>query len=119
MADRDCLLHVFENLFRNAIDHNDDDAPLRVAVDTLDARADGGDGSIDGFVVEDDGDGLPESATGRDALFEYGYTTSDDGTGLGLSIVQDVVEAHGWEITARDAPDGGARFEITGVDTRR
>ena len=51
-----------------------------------------------------------------DRIFESGYSTRDDGTGIGLAIVRDIVEAHGWEIDITDGPDGGARFEVTGVD---
>jgi signal transduction histidine kinase len=33
--------------------------------------------------------------------------------------VQDIVTAHGWEIDITTGPDGGARFEITGVTISR
>jgi PAS domain S-box-containing protein len=111
-ADRDRLRHVFENLFRNAVDHND--SPLTVRVGLLepsDATTDNGQG---GFFIEDDGDGIPEDE--HDDIFGHGYTTSDDGTGFGLSIVEDVVEAHGWTISIAKSDEGGARFEITGVE---
>jgi signal transduction histidine kinase len=45
-----------------------------------------------------------------------GVTGSGDGTGFGLAIVADVVEAHGWEITAGESESGGARFDITGLE---
>jgi len=103
------LLHVFENCFRNAIDHNDTAVTVRVG--SLDGDGTGGQG---GFFIEDDGRGIPE--TERDSVFEHGYTTSDDGIGFGLSIVRDIVEAHGWTIRATEGTSGGARFEVTGVD---
>ncbi|PSP68656.1 hypothetical protein BRC85_02130 [Halobacteriales archaeon QS_1_69_70] len=68
----------------------------------------------DGFHVSDDGHGIPEGE--RDRVFESGWTTAREGTGLGLSIVAEIVEAHGWEIRATESPDGGARFEVTGVE---
>jgi signal transduction histidine kinase len=67
-----------------------------------------------GFYVADDGSGIPE--TDRDEIFNSGYSTLDNGTGFGLNIVSEIVDAHGWKITATDSWDGGARFEITGVN---
>jgi PAS domain S-box-containing protein len=68
----------------------------------------------DGFYVEDDGPGIPASA--REQVFESGYTSAEDGTGLGLNIVKRIVEDHGWAIRAVEGRDGGARFEVTGVE---
>lgn len=109
-ADRNRLQELFENLFRNAIEHNE--TPLTITVETLRR-----DGQLVGFVVSDDGSGMPESE--RSDVFTHGYTTSEDGTGLGLSIVQDIVSAHGWEITLTENKCGGARFEISGVDSTK
>ncbi|PSP49831.1 hypothetical protein BRC75_02430 [Halobacteriales archaeon QH_7_69_31] len=69
----------------------------------------------DGFHVSDDGHGIPDDE--HDRVFESGWTTAREGTGLGLSIVAEIVEAHGWEIRATESPDGGARFEVTGVES--
>lgn len=113
LADQDRLRHVFENLFRNVVDHND--PPLTVRVGTIDGNGTGQDPV--GFFVEDNGGGIPEEE--RDQVFEHGYSTDEVGTGFGLSIVQDVVEAHDWEITVSTSESGGARFEITGVTLDR
>ena len=94
---------ALENLFRNAIEHNE--SAVTITVGTLPDR--------DGFYVEDDGRGIPHDELGR--VFDDGYTTVRKGTGLGLSIVEQIVEAHGWTIAARNGDDGGARFEIAGV----
>ena len=113
-ADRSRLQQVFENLFRNAVEHGGG-----TAVDTASAEAtDGGDTSItvsvgpmdDGFYVEDDGPGIPENE--RESVLVQGYTTSDGGTGLGLAIVSTIVDAHGWDIAVTESDSGGARFEI-------
>ncbi|WP_226005908.1 histidine kinase N-terminal 7TM domain-containing protein [Natrinema salinisoli] len=112
VADRDRLLNVFENLFRNSLEHGtpsdeeDDHASPTVRVGRL---ADG-----TGFYVEDNGPGIPDDR--KESVLEEGYTTATDGTGFGLAIVRDVVTAHGWSIAVTDAADGGARFEISGVD---
>ncbi|MGM0604232.1 MAG: ATP-binding protein [Halobacteriota archaeon] len=106
-ADAGRLRTLFENLFRNAVEHGSTAADEFGAgcVVTVGPLEDGG------FFVADNGPGLPEGSSER--LFEYGYTTSDTGTGLGLAIVGDVVEEHGWTISATNDPDtGGARFEI-------
>ncbi|EMA05825.1 PAS domain-containing sensor histidine kinase [Haloferax denitrificans] len=104
-ADPGLLGHVFENLFRNSMEHGArDDLTVRVGV--LDGEQ--------GFYVEDDGVGIPAEA--RDEVFEAGYTTGEEGTGLGLSIVAQAVRAHDWDIAVTEAENGGARFEITGVE---
>ncbi|PGF13820.1 hypothetical protein CP556_22185 [Natrinema sp. CBA1119] len=92
---------LFENLFRNAIEHNE--GPVTLTVGPL----------RDGFFVEDDGVGIPPAD--RDQVFAAGYSTNDNGTGFGLRIVQEIVDAHGWEITVTEGSNGGARFEITNV----
>jgi signal transduction histidine kinase len=98
-ADPDRLRQLFENLFRNAIDHAGEDVTVRVG--TLDGR---------GFYIEDDGPGIPED--NREDVFGSGFTTDEGGTGFGLAIVKEVVDAHGWTIRVTDGRDGGARFEI-------
>ncbi|MFW6046102.1 MAG: response regulator [Natronomonas sp.] len=96
------MKQVFENLFRNAIEHGGDDVSVTV-------------GELDGgFYVEDDGPGIPEGE--RDKIFKAGYSSSQDGTGFGLSIVRQITGAHGWDVRVTEGSDGGARFEFTGVD---
>ena len=34
----------------------------------------------------------------------------------GDPILESIVDAHGWSIAVTDGTDGGARFEITGVE---
>jgi len=93
------LESLFENLFRNAVEHGGD----VIVTDMI----------ADGFAVADDGPGLDESE--REQAFEPGYSTDDGGTGLGLAIVERTAAAHGWRVEVSDA-DGGARFEFHGVD---
>jgi signal transduction histidine kinase len=105
------LRNTLENLFRNALEHNE--PPVRVRVGTQRASA----GPVGLFYIEDDGVGIPEDE--RDDVFEFGHTSSDNGTGFGLAIVDELVRAHGWTITITEGERGGARFEIaTGASTR-
>jgi signal transduction histidine kinase len=115
-ADRDRLLHVFENLYRNAADHNNPPLTVRVGMIT-DSDPSTDNGQRTGFFVEDSGNGIPEEQ--RENIFDHEFTTASNGTGLGLSIVKDIVEAHGWNIRLAHGADGGARFEITGIDIDR
>lgn len=101
-ADPDRLRQLLENLFRNAVEHAGPAVAIRV-----EARP-------GGFAVTDDGPGI--AAADRDRVFERGVTTSDGGTGFGLSIVRTIVDAHGWSIRIAESDDGGAAFEISGVD---
>lgn len=129
-ADRSGIDHVFENLFRNAIDHGIPQpragkGPLRDKCESAEqmqaAPANEGRnlairvGTLDdGFFIEDDGVGIDDSVV--DSLFESGVTTSPSGTGFGLRIVDNIVDAHGWRIAVTESVDGGARFEIRNVD---
>jgi signal transduction histidine kinase len=61
--------------------------------------------------VHDTGPGIPADALPR--LFEPFYTTKTDGTGLGLAISTDIVRDLGGDLTARNAPDGGAIFRVS------
>jgi len=103
MADDTRLKQLFENCFGNAVEHAGPEVTVTVG------DCDGG------FYVADDGPGVPESE--REAVFESGYSSADEGTGFGLAIVESIVEAHGWEIDLVESADGGARFEITGIET--
>lgn len=113
VADRDRLLHVFENLYRNAADHNDTTVTVRVGLFDEHGSATHG-GQRTGFFVEDSGQGIPIEQHAD--VFEEGYTTSSMGSGYGLPIVRDIVEAHGGSVRVSNAPGGGARFEVTGLE---
>ena len=99
-ADPDRLRHVFENLFRNAVEHGAEEwGAVTVTVGPSD----------EGFYVADDGTGIPPDKCDR--VFEQGYTDGD-GTGFGLAIVEAVARAHGWSVAVTESRDGGARFEF-------
>lgn len=60
------------------------------------------------------GPGIP--AEEREEKFDAGYSKGEEGSGFGLRIVKQVVEGHDWVIHVTEGPEGGARFEITGVE---
>ena len=100
-ADRTRLQQLLENLLGNSIEHGGEDVTVSVGT------------TEDGFYVADTGPGIPEGD--REEVFEAGYSTNEGGTGFGLRIVNQVAEAHGWEVTVTESDTGGARFEFTDV----
>lgn len=98
-ADEGQLKQLLENLIRNAVEHGGDSVTITIG-DTE-----------DGFYIADDGPGITPDE--RDAIFNAGYSTSDTGTGFGLRIVEQVAEAHGWEVGVAESESGGARFAIS------
>jgi signal transduction histidine kinase len=116
LADPRRLRALFENLFRNSVEHGStssraspDDAAEHGSTDghTLTVTVALTD---EGFSVADDGPGIPEPE--RRAVFEAGHTSVADGTGFGLAIVKRIAEAHGWSVTLTGGESGGARFEF-------
>ncbi len=103
-ADRRRLRQLIENLLRNAVDHADE--RVVITVGSLPEES--------GFYVADDGPGIPPGE--RDQALEWGYSTSDEGTGFGLAIVQEIVDAHGWQLAITESTSEGARVEITDVE---
>ena len=140
-ADADRVSRLFENLFRNAVEHGStnprshshEDAvehgstsphsPTREdAVEQGSTRGEqhgavtvtvGPTESGDGFYVADNGPGIP--ADERQHVFEPGYSSDDHGTGLGLSIVARIADLHGWSVDVSESDTGGAQFEIRGL----
>jgi signal transduction histidine kinase len=121
-ADHARLRQVFENLVGNAVEHGSTSPDSQTPADAVEHGSDAVSVSVgplddgSGIYVADDGPGLP--ADSRDEVFDHGFTTAEAGTGFGLAIVDRIVEAHGWSIHARESADGGARFEVVGMDTR-
>ncbi len=102
LADRSRLRQLLENLFRNSVEHNEEAVTVTVG------------STPSGFSVADDGVGI--DADSREQVFESGFSTSETGTGFGLAIVEEIADAHGWDVTLTESESGGARFEFTDVD---
>ena len=117
-ADPDRLQRLFENVFRNSIEHARPDAHRTVAgegdvVDESDGPLQVRVGGTDeGFFVADDGVGIPDEERAR--VFDPGYSSNrnGDGTGLGLTIVERIATAHDWGVNVTTSTGGGARFEF-------
>ena len=123
LADPNRLQQLLENLYRNSVEHGSTSS--RTGPDDSVERADP---SVtvrvapteDGFLVEDDGPGIPAAV--RERVLEGEYTTEDTDVGIGLMVVSHVAEAHGWEMTIDQPEGGGARFRFSDVgasDTER
>jgi len=103
MADRIRLEQVIINLLRNALDATKDAADPKI-----DILLSAGDTVI--LSVQDNGHGISD----LENLFEPFYTTkrAGDGVGLGLAISSGIVKDLGGRLTARNAPGGGAVFDV-------
>jgi len=117
-ADRTRLVQLFENLFRNAVEHGSTSPDSQARQDAVEHAGPDVTVSVaataDGFAVADDGPGIP--ADQRDRVLEPGVTTTEGGTGFGLAIVASIASAHGWTVTVGESERGGARFAFAGVD---
>jgi two-component system OmpR family sensor kinase len=102
------LRQVLANLVRNALVHTPPGTAVELGVTRTQDRV--------RLTVRDHGPGLP--AGGSDAVFdrfwraEGGRERGRAGAGLGLAIVAAIVDAHGGEVRAADAPGGGAEFTV-------
>lgn len=101
LADEHALAQLLRNLFSNAVEHGGSDTTVRIGVTDT------------GFFIEDDGPGIPPED--REVIFSWGYSTGDENKGIGLSVVEQIAEAHDWEIAVTESTLGGARFEITDI----
>ncbi len=102
------LRQVLANLLRNALVHTPAGTPIEVSVQQDDETVT--------VSVRDHGPGLPPGS--RANLFDRFWRTQAGrergraGAGLGLAIARGVVEAHRGQISAQDAPGGGALFVV-------
>ncbi|MEL6178263.1 MAG: HAMP domain-containing sensor histidine kinase [Myxococcota bacterium] len=94
---------VVSNLIQNALQASPEASPVIVTVDVQSEQL--------RILVRDHGKGIPKGK--EKSIFEPFVTTRMRGTGLGLAVSRQIIEAHGGEISATNAPDGGALFSCT------
>jgi two-component system sensor histidine kinase MprB len=96
------LLRAVNNLLDNAARHTHPGTSVEVRVDRTGVR------------VRDHGDGVDPADLPHvfDRFYRGVNSRGRQGSGLGLAIVRQVAEQHGGSVTAINAPDGGAVFEI-------
>jgi two-component system, OmpR family, sensor histidine kinase MtrB len=103
---------ILANLIGNALKHGG--SPVRISV--RETRGDDHGASDDVLIeVADNGPGIPEEVLPH--VFDRFYKASaarprSEGSGLGLSIARENAHLHGGEISARNAPEGGAVFTL-------
>jgi len=106
-ADRQRLLQVFINIFRNTQKYA---KSSQSEISTTQAN--------DLFIItmEDKGPGFPEDVLDRfGEPFLQARSTEDNagsGLGLGLYISRQIIASHGWELNAENSEEGGARMNI-------
>jgi signal transduction histidine kinase len=96
-ADPGRLRQCFENILQNCVEHGGPDVTVTVG------------GLDNGFYITDSGSGFREAALGNGTVVVDYY--AQEGR-YGLQIVENVVEAHGWDLTVGNGENGGARFGI-------
>lgn len=109
-AAEDRLIQVFVNVLENAISFSPPGGTVAISITHT--------GRHVVTTITDQGPGIPESNLPR--VFDRFFTHRPDSTrsrrsahtGLGLAIVRAIVEGYGGSISAGNAPDGGAKFEI-------
>lgn len=108
-APPDRLAQVFGNLLDNAQSFSPVGGEVRCRIEA--------EGEVARVSVTDSGPGIPDEHLEKifARFFSYrpdGAETANGHTGLGLAIVKAIVEGSGGTIRARNAPEGGAIFEV-------
>lgn len=116
-ADRSLIGNVLENLLTNTAKHTSQGTRIDITADVVDGDDQMGDGGGDGVVeiaIVDDGPGIPAEDLPHvlDRFYRGGHPTSrpPGGLGLGLALADQIVAAHGSQLTIASEEGQGARF---------
>ncbi len=107
MADGHRLGRVLQNLVQNSIqalsEAKHENGRIRIAASKMPDQV--------RIEISDNGPGIPTVHLNK--MFKEGFTTKGNaGTGLGLVYCNNIIKAHGGQISVINDPDGGARFTI-------
>lgn len=104
-ADKDQLLRVFSNLFKNAVQAIPEDREGLISVEI--SRED------HSYIVKitDNGDGIPDDKIGK--IFMPNFTTKTGGTGLGLAMVKSIIENAGGKVWFETSAGKGSSFYVS------
>ena len=103
-ADEQLLRQVLFNLLINSIQAVESHGEIQVVAEKS--------GSTEAQLeVRDNGPGVPPEH--RNDIFKPYFTTHPNGTGLGLAVVQQIVLAHGWDISYIPNEPRGAIFRLS------
>jgi two-component system, OmpR family, sensor kinase len=105
-GDQALLRQAIGNLVTNAVRHTPPGAPIQVSAKLGDGEA--------VLSVRDHGPGLGEEDLAHvfDRFWQADQARVGLGAGLGLAIVSGIATEHGGNVSASNAPDGGAVFTI-------
>ena len=111
-GDAVALKQVMQNLISNAIKYAGDSRSARISALTAPAKQ----GNVVRILIEDRGVGISKAEINH--IFEPFYrgraalAAQIAGSGVGLSIVQQIVAAHGGEISVKSTPGSGTVFTL-------
>jgi signal transduction histidine kinase len=106
LGDKAKLQRLFSNLVDNAVKYSPPGGKVTLRLDSNSSEV--------SVSIRDSGPGIPDQEL--EAIFQRFYRGSaaagHPGNGLGLSLARTIARAHGGDITARNAPGGGAEFIV-------
>lgn len=97
----DAVSRALRNLVRNAVEAMPQGGTLRVRAQRTATHVQ----------MQDTGRGIPPTHLAR--IFEPLYTTKPGGSGLGLYLVQEIMAAHGGQVTVESVVGQGTTFTVT------